>query len=58
MLNATQKLELLNAEIALLEKQCDGDRWRPRLIELLERRAEVRRELNLDVRELEESFHA
>lgn len=50
MRNPCQQLEALDAEIRVLEK-LQGARWTPRLIELLERRAELRRELDLDLQE-------
>lgn len=50
MCNPDEEMAQLDAEIRVLEK-LRGSRWTPRLIELLERRAELRRELNLDLEE-------
>jgi hypothetical protein len=46
MLSPYQQIEALDAEIRLLEKQQRAD-WRSRIVELLERKTELERELGI-----------
>ena len=48
MRDAVAQIEMLDAEIRLLEKQKAGD-WRERIVTLLERRREVERTLETEV---------